>query len=825
MGRNANDLESSPRWKLIRRRFLLWLLWTGALVLFALLGAGIWFWSLLHRSLPLLDGDMTLAGLAAPVVVGRDALGVPTITGSTRLDVARATGFIHAQDRFFQMDVSRRRAAGELSELLGPATLTLDRSARLHRMRMRARRVLAASRPDERALIEAYTAGINAGLAALRAKPFEYLLLRAEPAPWREEDCVLVLATMFFQLQDSAGIRDSIAGALYRSLPPAVANFLSWPGSDWDTPLIGEPIPPPAIPGPSVLNLHVVPVPAAVKSGTLADASELPNRLLPDSAVVDSAFQEQPGSNNWAVAGTHTASGSAILANDMHLGIGVPNTWYRASLVWGPPAEQSRVTGVTLPGIPDVVVGSNGTLAWGFTNSQADFTDLVLIELDRSDRSRYLAPGGPRPFEQAREVIHVKGGKDETLDVRETIWGPVTAPARGHYLAAIRWVAHDVEGINLDFLRTETTRTMEEAFDSANRAGIPAQNFVVATRDGHIGWTIAGRIPRRVGFDGRTPVSWADGTRRWDGYLPPQEYPRIVDPPSGRIFTANNRTVGGEFLQVLGDGGYDLGARARQIRDDLLAIEHATPRDMLKVHLDDRALFLTRWRNVALQVLTETAVAGDAGRRQFRQLLTDTWTAHASVDSVAYRLVRSFRAKTAELASIPITAQVRRSEPAIPATLGEGPLWQLISLRPQHLLDPKYENWDDLLLAAVDGVVKDLTDGGRHLAERSWGERNFTQIRHPLSRALPFAARWLDMPPEQLPGDGNMPRVQGPDFGASERLAVSPGRESEGYFHMPDGQSGHPLSPNYRDGHAAWARGEPTPFLPGPTVHTLRLAP
>jgi penicillin amidase len=246
---------------------------------------------------------------------------------------------------------------------------------------------------------------------------------------------------------------------------------------------------------------------------------------------------------------------------------------------------------------------------------------------------------------------------------------------------------------------------------------------------------------------------------------------------------------------------------------------------MLKVQLDDRALFLARWRNVALQVLTDEAVGGNAGRRQFRTLLADSWTSHASINSVGYRLVRSFRVKTAELALAPIVDPVRRTRGALPLAVEEGPLWALISLRPQHLLDRKYASWDELLLASIDGVVDDLTKDGKKLADRSWGGRNTVQVHHAISRALPFASRWLDMPVEQLPGDNNMPRVQGPEFGASERLAVSPGRESEGYFHMPGGQSGHPLSPNYRDGHSAWAHGEPTPFLPGPAVHRLRLLP
>lgn len=362
----------------------------------------------------------------------------------------------------------------------------------------------------------------------------------------------------------------------------------------------------------------------------------------------------------------------------------------------------------------------------------------------------------------------------------------------------------------------------------ANRAGIPAQNFVAASRDGHIGWTIAGRVPKRVGFDGRIPTSWADGSRRWDGLLVPGEYLRIVDPPAGRIFTANNRTVNGDFLRVVGDGGYDIGARARQIRDDLMAIEGAKPADMLRVHLDDRAIFLQRWRELALNLLAGPAVDGNARRTEFRRLLSESWSGRASVESVGYRLVRTFRMKAAELAIAPLIDMVRRADPGFPTApmlAHESPLWELVTRQPSHLLDPKYKTWGDLLLDAVDLACEELMQVGKNLSERTWGERNTTSFRHPLSRAVPFLSRWLDIPPEQLPGDGQMPRVQGPGFGASERLAVSPGRESEGYFHMPGGQSGHPLSPYYRAGYSAWAKGEPTPFLPGPGEHHLKLIP
>jgi penicillin amidase len=349
----------------------------------------------------------------------------------------------------------------------------------------------------------------------------------------------------------------------------------------------------------------------------------------------------------------------------------------------------------------------------------------------------------------------------------------------------------------------------------------------VADETGRIGWTIIGKIPRRVGFDGRTPTSWADGSHRWDGWLAPEEYPRIVNPPSGRIWTANARVVDGGALKVLGNGGYDLGARAWQIREDLMKLERATPRDLLAVQLDDRALLLERWRGLLLRALSPAAVQGHSGRVEMRRLVESTWTGEASVGSASYRIVRAFRALLEEEVFASITGQgaVAEEDRFGPSAQFEGALWKIATERPPNLLDPRYKSWDEEILAAVDATLKDFNRQGGALADRTWGERNTIRIQHPLSLAVPALGRWLDVPARQLPGDSNMPRVQGPAFGASERMVVSPGHEETGIFHMPGGQSAHPLSPYYQKGIEAWEEGKATPFLPGPPVHRLRLAP
>jgi len=788
----------------------------GALtaVLVVVAAGAAWVLVQVRASLPELDGKAPVAGLTATVTVERDALGVPTIRGDSRLDVARATGFVHAQDRFFQMDLMRRQAAGELSEIAGKAAVGLDRRIRVHRLRAVALRVVARAGPEERALLDAYTEGVNAGLAALREKPFEYLALRAEPAPWRPEDTVLVLLSMFIELQGTDASFESALGLLHDLLPGPMFAFLAAPGTEWDAPIAGEPFTTPPVPGPEIFDLR-----HARKAG-----ARYPARPERDAEPLAA------GSNNWAVAGNRTAHGGAILADDMHLGIAVPNTWYRTSLGWRDPARSGqafRVTGVTLPGTPAVVVGSNTRVAWGFTNSYGDWQDLVVVEVDPTDSGFYFAPGGRLGFERAVETIKVKGGAPESVEVMSTIWGPVIDTDHLGRPRALRWTAHEAAALNLNLLRLETAGTLEEALDIANTCGIPPQNFVCASADGRIGWTIAGIIPRRVGLDGRLPGSWRDGTKRWDGWLTPSETPRVVDPPSGFLWTANARAVTGDALARIGDGGYALGARARQIREDLAALGKATERDMLAIQLDDRAFFLEHWHDLLLRTLTPEVIAADPRRGELKRFV-ESWGARASVGSVGYRIVRMFRYFLTDQVMTALTSSCREADARFryqTLTQIEGPVWRLVTERPANFLDPRFASWDAQVLAAVDATAEYFQKLGGPLGQHTWGERNTAAIRHVLSGSIPGLGQALDMPKDQLPGDSNMPRFQAPSAGASERMTVSPGRESEGLFHMPCGQSGHPLSPFYRAGHEAWVRGEPTPFLPGPTAHTLTLVP
>ncbi|HEV7671445.1 MAG TPA: penicillin acylase family protein [Thermoanaerobaculia bacterium] len=797
-------------------------------LLLLVIAFSLWFWIQMTASLPQLDGRASVPGLSASVEIERDALGMPTIRAANRADAARGLGFLHGQDRFFQMDLMRRQGAGELAELFGPAAIDIDKQHRIHRFRSRAESRLKSLPEAQRQILEAYTQGVNAGLASLGARPPEYLAIRLNPVPWRPEDSLLAVFSMFFALNDESGNRDSNRGLVRDLLPPELVAYLTAAGNEWDAPLQGGPILPPPMPGPEVFDLsHQPPAAVPAKAAAFEPAPrESISSLFAEPAPADRIAE---GSNNWALSGAHTADGRGMLANDMHLGIQVPNTWYRASMIWNDAAGRNwRTTGVTLPGTPMVAVGSNGHVAWGFTNSYGDWTDLVELDFDPKNPKVYGTPAGPKPFEHFEETIRVKGRPPVQMTVLETIWGPVIDNDHTQRPRALAWTAHHPEAINIPSLELETAGNVAEAIRAAHRVGIPPQNFTVVDAEGHIGWTIIGAIPRRFGWDGATPVSWGDGSRGWNGWLSDSEVPAIIDPPDGRLWTANNRTTEGEFLAKLGNGGHDLGARARQIRDDLAKLERATPKDFLAIQLDDRALFLDRWRGVELAALTPQALAGNPERAEIRRLLETTWTGKASVDSVAYLAVRNFRSELIDQVFSSITARCKAADPHFDfGQLGqlEGPIWEMVQKRPAHLLDPKFKSWDEQLLAAIDRFPESTARLGPKLADRTWGRRNTSRFQHPISLAIPALGRYLDAPRHGLPGDQNMPRVQNAGFGASERISVSPGAEEKGIFETPIGQSGHPLSPYYMSSHEAWEKGEPTPFLPGKAVHRLTLGP
>ena len=796
---------------------------------------GAWSYNTLQNSLPKLDGQQIIQSLSHQVIIERDASGIATIKGQNRSDIATATGFIHAQERFFQMDLLRRNSAGELSSLFGSIALNVDKAVRVHRFRDRAKKIIAQLPQDQLNLLQAYTRGVNNGLASLESKPFEYFLLQQTPKKWQEEDSILTIFSMYLDLQYPDGKRERSLGLMKSVLAGNVYDFLNPKGSVWDAAIDNTQFNPSLMPE--------TPWPAA---GSAALTSNAIKPIINDHVVV-SAIQKKsyqsdafPGSNNWAVSGEISATGSAIVANDMHLGIRTPNIWFRASfeypakLIKTPTQDKQKfikVTGATLPGTPNIVVGSNGHIAWGFTNSYGDFSDIVLLKINDSG-SQYLTPNGYKDFDLIEQIVEIKDKPAITIEVKETIWGPVIGKNYQGQLMAYRWTAHDIGAVNLNATKLESALNIDQAMHIANMSGIPSQNMMVGDKSGNIGWTIMGLIPNKFGGVGETPSFWHDSNKGWQGYLSPDMYPKVKNPQDNRLWTANSRVVGGEMFEQLGNGGYALGARSQQIRDALYQKEHFNEQDLLAIALDDKATFLQRWNDfLVTKVVTISAIEKHPQFEQVKNILANQQPLRASINSVRYLLVRNFRMNVrnsvfSELNRVLEKSDNKFSFRSIRNQL-ETPLWEMVNQQKQNFLMLPESSWSTLFNKALIKTLDDMTNkGGANeiaLDDATWGQYNTTAIKHPLSKAVPFIGRWLDMPATPLSGDSYMPKVQGKAFGASERMVVSPGHEESGIFHMPTSQSGHPLSPFYGVGHRDWEEGNASPFLPQKTVYTLSL--
>ncbi|MFD2164751.1 penicillin acylase family protein [Thalassotalea euphylliae] len=771
-------------------------------ILFLLATVSGWIYSRIDSALPKLDGKVTLFGLTTTAQIERDENGFAMISAENRNDAAMALGFVHAQERFFQMDLLRRNSAGELSSLFGEVAIDYDKKIRTHRFRERARDIIKQMEKAEFDMLQAYTRGVNQGLERLGVTPFEYLLLRQTPVLWQEEDTVLAVLSMYLDLQESDGNSEISAGIMARHLPKDVFDFLTPQGSHWDAAIDDTHIAPASMPNTWPVDLH--------------EATE--------TAALPITDYDSYGSNNWAVSGARSTTGAAIVANDMHLGIRVPNTWFRASITYRQNGEQIKVTGASLPGTPNIVVGSNGSIAWGFTNSYGDYSDVIVLKTNE-DKSQYLTPDGYQPFSESTQMIAIKGKESTEYLVRDTIWGPVIGETAEGELLAYRWVAHDINAVNLTPTRLETAKTVEQAFAIAATAGIPAQNMMVGDAQGNIGWTIMGPIPTKQGDVGQLPQDWSTGENGWTGYLKAEDYPQVYNPEHGRLWTANSRIVGDEMYAKLGNGGYALGARAQQIKQRLFEREAFSEQDLLNIALDSEALFMKRWQTLILQeVLTDENLAAQSNWQQARAVL-DTPELFADIDSVAYRLAQNYRHELKDLVFASLSAYLTsKDENYTPNAIKrriEVPLWELVSNKPEDFL-PDGQRWSQVMAQAMDNTLEKLTKD-QPLEEATWGLENAAKIEHPMASSIPLFGKYLNMPADPLPGDTYIPRVDGAGFGASERMVVSPGNEESGIFHMPTSQAGHPWSPYFGKGHQDWVQGKPSPFLPGEAKYKLTL--
>lgn len=790
-------------------RILPRLLLLALLLVVALLAAGaMTVRMLVLASLPRSSGSLTVDGLGSSVRIDRDDRAIPVVHADSLTDASLALGYLHAQDRFFQMDLLRRNAAGRLAELIGEPMLGADITMRTYRFEHVASQLLDRLPNHHREHLDAYTRGVNAGLADLGARPPEYFLLRTAPEPWKPTDTILVLYSMFHDLAFGA-IFERQHAVLHAALPAELVAFLTPERSRYDAPILPDisPQPWPRIPGPEVIDLRSTPPESAEQ---LSGAPQEPDRSI-------------RGSNNWAVSGSRTHHGHAILAGDMHLGLSVPNIWYRAQLQWG----GRTAAGVTLPGVPGLIAGSTDSIAWSFTNVTGDFQDLVLIEVDPDDPTRYRTPDGYESFGTHHESIGVRGKAAHSLELRTTRWGVVSDTDFAGRPRVLKWTALDPGTVNLRLFDILEARTIEDALDIFKNFYGPPQNIMIAGSDGRIAWTFSGYIPVRRGFDGTTPVSWAEPGVGWDGTLPDEDRLSVVNPRRGHLASANARMLPLNRSRDLGRN-WALGARQKRINDRLDMLQVVSESDMLDIQRDTRVELLDPYRQIILATIPENEP--DATLLAARRA-AGAWRGTADGDEVGIALLHSFRNAMHGAILGPIAAPCNDVDSSFHYWWfqAEETVLRLLEERPMHFLPSRYESWDGLIREtlgwAANSRARVLKRDVSEALLVPWEDINRVLIHHPISLAVPRLGRWLDMPRDGLPGHPHAVRVQSQYFGASQRLVVSPNRLDLGILHMPAGQSGHPFSPHYRDGHSDWTTASSSPLLAGPPTSSLTLTP
>lgn len=762
----------------------------------------------IYFSQPQRSGEIQASDLNAAVTVRFDRFGVPEIVAENRIDAAFALGFVTAGDRLFQMDLIRRKTAGRLAEIFGPIALANDISQRHMDFEGAARAIVAALPSEQREVLNAYVDGVNAYLEKASNLPPEILVLRYEPKTWSAQDSMLVVLSMF-QILTETEKDERMMSIMNQCLPDEVAAFLT-PDTDRYTKILT---------GGSHSHRPIQAVPVEELTALLEQ-----NRALPVAANVemnDRAF----GSNNWAVSRQKTKDGVAMLANDMHLPVSVPNIWYRANLRYA----GLTVSGLSLPGVPSIVAGSNGKVAWGFTNFMADVMDLVKLRINPENPRQYLSSSGWRNFDEIPQSIAIKDAQALELKIRITEWGPVAPEALLGQPVAVRWTALDPQTVNLNLMNMDRVATIEEAMDLLNRTGAPPQNVLLADDRGNIGWTLMGRFPlRNAGFHGDLSTNWDDQSAAWLGWLRPEEMPRIINPPEGFLASANSRNIGRDYPHVLGHN-FAHAYRTFRISERLENMRGITEEDLFRLQLDSKTEFYEFYRSLALSLLTPKL-------RTSHSLLADmareieAWDGYAHVDSRGLALLSIFRIRLGERVFAPFlkSCAAKHKDFKYEWFEMETPLRQLLSSQiPKTLPDASFPSWKEFMLAILTESAKDLKK--RHelssFENFTWGQSRRIGIRHPLSKALPLLADYLDMPEEPQPGCAYCIRVMTQDYSASERMVISPGRPQLGILHMPAGQSGHFLSPHYADQQRAWAQGHATPYYSTQAESILRLVP
>jgi penicillin amidase len=835
MATSASALMHKPR----RARLRLFLRIVAGLLLLALLvftGFALWLTQATKTALPQLDGNVPVAGLTAPVSVIRDLHGVPHIKAANLPDLFFAQGYVTAQDRLWQMDMSRRAAAGELSEILSPklfgdGVLNLDKRQRILGLRGIADQAASAVSADEKQYLEAYARGVNAFIESHRdTLPSEFRLLRYQPSPWKISDSFLIGAEMSEELQFYLIQHMWMREKVLAHVGPQLAADL-YPNTSWrDHPPTAPPPDfednPPDTPdeSPGETKRHV----PARRRHRAALEFLLPDWLQARVKGFDNPLLV-PGSNNWAVSGAHTATGKPLLSNDMHLNHQVPSVWYESQLT----APGYDVAGVTFAGMPFIVVGHNQRIGWGFTNVGPATYDLYIENFN--NRGEYQTPTGWQQPQHRREVIKVRSGSDVIVDVPITRHGPVISdilPGETRKLA-LKWTAYDPGVMQIPFFDIDRAQNWQDFRQAIASFAIPSQNAVYADVDGHIGYITTGKVPTRTQPSQGIPVSGVDNANEWTGYVPFDQMPSTFDPPTGIIATANGRITPDGYPFQLGLEWVS-SERTQRIYRVLREDKKFTSADMLALQTDVTSGYDTMFAQRFVYAIDHNKNASDKARKAADILRS--WDGRVEANSAAPTIIARSRRELQrmmlepKLGGAPERTTVPTGWRAYRWEMENGWLEDTLRRQNKAWLPAGYNSFDELLAAAVEKAIT-AKDAPADLNKWVWGEQVALDLEHPLFGRIPFFKHQAGPGHAPQSGNGNTVKQVSSNFGPSQRLTVDFSNLDASNLNITTGESGNIFSPYYMDHWPAWYYDTTfsLPFsdaaIQSQKAHTLQLVP
>ena len=803
------------------------------LTLLILVGGGIIWW-LFFRPLPQVDGTASLPGLQNQVTVERDGWGVPHLRATSLADMAEAQGYVMAQDRLWQMDLLRRVARGQLSEILGSLTVPVDEHFRTLRFGPAAERDAALLDDESRTVMEAYSRGVNKFIEQHQKNlPVEFRLLKYQPQPWRPSDSLVIGAYMyetltetweeeFHRAQVAAKVGPEKAKDLY-SVDAALDHFVV---GDPDAPGDGS-----QRSGDSDddeddddMSQDDLLKAGAQTPDAQPGFTDLTTALAPSVlqwlGESEHDIRHALGSNNWVVSGSHTATGKPLLANDTHLELSVPPIWYQVHLT----CPGWNVKGFTIPGAPLAIIGHNDRIAWGFTNNGADVQDLYIETFNPAQPDEYKANGKWLKAQTFDEVIHVKGAPDRHLPVTITRHGPVVKKD-GNTGYALRWTATEPGALANSYNRVGKARNWKEFREVMQTIWGPAQNAVYADVNGNIGYLMAARVPIRKKGRGEVPVPGETDAFEWKGYIPFNELPQVLNPAGGLIVTANARVVGPDYKPYLTDH-WEEPYRTARIWNLLHDKHDLRPADMMKVQADTYSypdVFL------AEQLVPAAKIAPPKDQRAQRLIaLAKDWNGIADSDSAVVSFLEGTRHAALKLVLEPVLGD----DTALYQWRSTAFLQRVLSERPPSWLPPAYKNYDELLAAAADHAVQRLAkdSGSTRIEDWQWKQFDSLEMLHPLGREG-WLKRLFSITGKPQSGTAFSPRAATRRHGPAMRFVASPGNWDDSVMLVAGGQSGQLGSIHYSDQFRYWYEGLPVvaPFSDsaqaGTRKHTLILKP